>query len=149
LPSEPSLGIPDLAVERANDFAAPGDVPSATPRRGSPGLGTDASPVVRADGFRVLSVVPALLNEQTVRQALERNYPPLLRDAGIGGIVVVWILLDEQGRVVQAELKESSGHRGLDDAALEVAPTMRFSPAMNRDQRVKVWVSVPVRFLAQ
>jgi len=101
------------------------------------------------DGFSVLSTMPALLNAEEVRRALSASYPPILRDHGIGGRALVWVLLGENGRVVRAQLKESSGHAALDDAALKIAPTMRFSPAMNRDQIVKVWVAVPIVFSAR
>jgi TonB family protein len=48
--------------------------------------------------------------------------------------------------VLQARLHTSSGHPQLDEAALRVAPEMRFSPAMNRDKRVQVWVEIPIAF---
>ena len=34
----------------------------------------------------------------------------------------------------------------LDDAALKVATIYRFSPALNRDKKVPVWVSFPITF---
>ncbi len=98
------------------------------------------------DGFAVLTTLPRLLNEAEVKRELERAYPAFLRDAGIGGEVLVWLLLDENGRVVKTEVKSSSGHAALDEAALRVGELMRFSPARNRDRDVRVWVSVPFRF---
>jgi len=124
-------------------------VPVAVPGVSEPGAD---SPTTRSaglpmrDGFRIATTLPALLNASAVSRALERNYPPLLRDAGIGGKAVLWVLLNEDGSVARSELKESSGQAALDDVALKIAPLMRFSPAMNRDQRIKVWVSVPIVF---
>ena len=37
----------------------------------------------------------------------------------------------------------------LDEAALNVAQSMKFSPAMNRDRRVNVWVEIPIVFTAK
>jgi hypothetical protein len=37
----------------------------------------------------------------------------------------------------------------LDDAAAKVAELMQFSPALNRDQKVKVWVDMPIVFRTQ
>jgi TonB family protein len=37
----------------------------------------------------------------------------------------------------------------LDQAALAVARVMRFSPAMNRDRDVAVWVEIPIIFTAK
>jgi protein TonB len=81
-----------------------------------------------------------------VGRALEREYPPLLRDAGIGGTVVVYLFIDEEGTVQNTRVNQSSGHTSLDEAALRVGSVMRFSPAMNRDKKVPVWVSLPITF---
>lgn len=93
-----------------------------------------------------MTVRPRLLNEREVARALERGYPALLREAGIGGTTLVWFFLDEDGRVLRTQVNATSGYDALDRAALEVAAIMRFSPAMNRNDRVRVWVSVPIRF---
>ncbi len=93
-----------------------------------------------------MSVAPELANRAVVQRALQRLYPPVLRDAGLGGQVVVWVFVDEAGAVVRAVVRQSSGQPQLDAAALDVARVMRFTPAMNHDQKVKVWVSVPVLF---
>jgi protein TonB len=77
---------------------------------------------------------------------LERAYPPLLRDAGIGGEVNVWFLIDEGGAVQKTLVNESSGYPALDEAALGVGRSMEFTPARNRDKAVPVWVSIPIKF---
>jgi len=91
-------------------------------------------------------VKPDVKNREEVQRALEREYPPLLRDAGIGGTVVVWFFIDDQGSVVRTLVRESSGFKGLDEAALKVAGIIRFTPALNRDKRVPVWISLPINF---
>jgi TonB family protein len=89
---------------------------------------------------------PKLLNSEEFIRALERNYPAFLRDAGIGGEVSVWFYVDTDGRVQRTLIDKSSGYPALDEAALRVSSSMRFSPAMNRDQVVDVWVSIPIDF---
>ena len=96
--------------------------------------------------FTPYTVAPDILNRNEVVRAMEREYPPLLRDAGIGGTVIVYFLIDEEGIVEQFQIFESSGHQALDDAALAVADVYRFSPALNRDKRVPVWVSFGITF---
>ncbi|HEX7089394.1 MAG TPA: TonB family protein [Longimicrobiales bacterium] len=96
--------------------------------------------------FTPYTVAPELKNREEVARALSRYYPPLLRDAGIGGTVLVWFLIDEEGKVRKYQVKESSGHEALDEAALKVADIMRFSPALNRDRKVTVWVALPITF---
>ena len=92
------------------------------------------------------TVAPTILNSAEIVRALERAYPAFLRDAGVGGTVLVLFHIDEAGYVQDVRLDESSGHQALDRAALSVANLYRFSPALNRDQRVPVWVSFPIVF---
>ena len=89
---------------------------------------------------------PVMLNPAEVLQALEREYPPTLKDAGIEGRVELWIYLSEDGIVERSEVKTSSGNPLLDEAAGRVIPAMRFSPARNRDRVTAVWVSQWVTF---
>jgi protein TonB len=99
-----------------------------------------------APTFTPYTVKPDVKNRGEVQRALEREYPPLLRDAGIGGQVMVWFFIDEQGRVQNTQINQSSGHKALDDAALKVAEVIEFTPALNRDKRVPVWISLPITF---
>ena len=96
--------------------------------------------------FTPYTVKPDSTNAAEVRRALEREYPPLLRDAGIGGTTVVWFFIDEQGVVQNQVVQATSGHQALDDAALRVAPVFKFTPALNRDKAVPVWVQLPITF---
>lgn len=105
--------------------------------------GTDLS---AQPGFTPFTVRPEILNVEEVARAMEREYPAVLRDARIGGTVQVDFFVDEEGIVRDRRIHESSGHAGLDEAALAVAETFRFSPALNRDHRVAVWVTLPIRF---
>lgn len=89
---------------------------------------------------------PTLANREDVRVALERWYPRNLRDAGVGGRVELWLHVDERGEVASRQVKTGSGNPQLDAAAMEVAETMRFTPARNRDQPTDVWVSQWVTF---
>ena len=99
-----------------------------------------------APTFTPYTVKPDIKNRSEIARALEREYPPLLRDAGIGGTVLVWFFIDEEGRVQRTEVNQSSGHKALDDAAINVANIIEFTPALNRDKRVPVWISLPITF---
>jgi len=102
--------------------------------------------ISQAYTYTPFSVAPRRLNDDEVQRALQREYPPLLRDAGIGGTVEVDFFISEEGRVVNALVRSSSGHVALDDAALRVADVFRFSPAMNRENVTAVWVTLPITF---
>jgi protein TonB len=96
-----------------------------------------------------MSVRPRLLNRREVERELRRRYPAILREAGVGGAAQVWFFIDEEGRVVKTQLNRTSGYAKLDEAALQVAEVMRFSPALNRGREIPVWVSLPIRFEAR
>mgnify|MGYP003711821941 CR=1 FL=1 len=99
-----------------------------------------------APTFTPYTVAPSILNRAEVMRSMEREYPPLLRDAGIGGTVTVYFFIDEDGLVQDRQINDSSGHQALDDAAMAVSEIYRFSPALNRDKKVPVWVSFSITF---
>ena len=102
--------------------------------------------VAAAPVFTPMTVRPEIRNRGEVVRAMSRAYPPILRDAGIGGQVVVWFFISEDGVVLDKRVSQTSGHPQLDDAALEVAGVYQFTPALNRDQKVKVWIQIPITF---
>lgn len=99
-----------------------------------------------APSFTPYTVAPTLRNREEIARLLEQTYPPLLRDAGIEGRVIMWIFIDAAGGVRKTIVKESSGLEPLDSAAAKVTNRMRFSPAQNRDVKVPVWVALPINF---
>ena len=108
--------------------------------------GTDLS---AAPVFTPMTVRPEILNRGEVLEALMRLYPPILRDAGIGGTVEVWFFISEDGTVIDQRVSEPSVHAQLNEAALEVAEVFKFSPALNRETIVQVWIRLPITFEVQ
>ncbi|NNM05575.1 MAG: energy transducer TonB, partial [Gemmatimonadetes bacterium] len=92
------------------------------------------------------TVRPDITNRSDVARALEEEYPPVLRDAGVGGTVQVWFFIDENGKVQKTQVNRSSGHQALDEAALRVANEIEFTSALNEDKPVPVWISLPITF---
>ena len=107
---------------------------------------TATTDIGAAPVFTPFTVRPGIKNRGEIVRAMEREYPPLLRDAGIGGTVTVWFFINEAGVVQNTIVNESSGHKALDDAALKVADVIEFTPALNRDKQVPVWISLPITF---
>ncbi len=99
--------------------------------------------------FTPMTLRPEIKNRREVEAALRRLYPPILRNAGIGGTVVVWFFITEDGIVQGKRVSQSSGHLPFDEAALKVADVFRFTPALNRDRRVQVWIQLPITFEVQ
>lgn len=141
----PDIPLPSTGPEISEaDFSGEGVAGGRAEGRVVTAENLEAAPV-----FTPYTVKPELVNRDEVQRAMVRHYPPLLRDAGIGGTTIMWFFIDEGGRVVRTQVQKSSGHASLDDAAGKVAAIMRFTPALNRDQKVKVWVQIPIVFTAR
>jgi protein TonB len=96
--------------------------------------------------FTPYEVAPEVRNVEAVRSALTREYPAVLRDAGIGGTVIMWFFINDQGVVENVQVNTSSGFEQLDAAALAVADVFEFTPAINQNEQVAVWISIPITF---
>ncbi len=74
------------------------------------------------------------------------SYPDLARQAGVEGVVTLWIYVQADGTVADVQLYNSSGVSSLDDAAMSAARNTRWSPARNNGQPVGVWTSLSYNF---
>ena len=74
------------------------------------------------------------------------EYPNASRRRGEEGEVLVEAAVDEYGCVEWAEVRQTSGSRDLDDAALKAVRQARFSPAISDGRPVGVVVRLPVSF---
>lgn len=82
---------------------------------------------------------------EALASALE--YPELARRAGIEGVVIVGVLIDEKGKLLDTKIVKPHGsNAGLEEAAIKGLLKMKWKPAYQRDKPIKVWVAVPVRF---
>jgi protein TonB len=102
--------------------------------------------IASAPTFTPYTVAPTLLNRDDVARAMVASYPDMLRRSGIGGVVHVYFFINKDGVVQDFRIHRSSGYAQLDEAALAVADVYRFSPALNRDKLVPVWVLFPIEF---
>lgn len=73
-------------------------------------------------------------------------YPPLARQRGQEGEVLIRVGVDAEGRVIGVSLAKSSGFTLLDNAALKGVARWRFEPARRGGRPVPGEVLVPVRF---
>lgn len=74
------------------------------------------------------------------------SYPDLARQAGVEGVVTLWIYVNADGTVADVQLYNSSGVSSLDQAATSAAWNTRWSPARNNGQPVGVWTSLSYNF---
>ena len=68
---------------------------------------------------------PDVRNRTEVQRALSLEYPSLLRDARVGGTVLIRFHVDERGFVSETLVERSSGYAQLDVAAAPCRSTVR------------------------
>lgn len=84
---------------------------------------------------------PELIEQPSAR------YPPMARKLGKEADVEVRVLVDETGRVRNAELvADKKAGFGFDPAALDAARSARFRPATKDGVRVKMYYNLTIRF---
>jgi len=91
-----------------------------------------------SDQIVIVEVYPQLLRMEAAL------YPPLARDTGVEGTVLLRVLVSKEGKVLNVIVL--SGNPMLADAARTAAFTARFSPAQQQHKPVPVWVQLPVVF---
>jgi protein TonB len=74
------------------------------------------------------------------------KYPRMARRRGFQGTVVLDVLVNQNGKVGDLRVYESSGYSLLDKTALAAVRDWLFEPGKHGDKTVKMWVRVPVRF---
>lgn len=76
---------------------------------------------------------------------VEPKYPPIAKQAGIQGSVVIKAIISREGTIERAEL--TSGHPLLAHAALEAVCHWRYRPYYLNDQPVEVETQITVNFV--
>lgn len=118
---------------------APAVAATATAAAGSAtsvreGSGRSAAPSQQADrAVRVLQMPPP-------------DYPPLSRERGEQGVVMLQLAVDASGRLGEVSVLQSSGFSRLDKAARAAVQRWRFQPAIENGQPVAAQLTLPVRF---
>jgi len=73
-------------------------------------------------------------------------YPGLARKRGQEGTVILQVLVSKEGRVNDLQIESSSGFRLLDRAAAKAVQKWLFEPGQLDEERVEMWVKVPITF---
>jgi TonB family protein len=92
------------------------------------------------DEFTSAQIMPEVI------QQVSPEYPLQAKQDSVTGTVLVTALVDEEGKVLKANVAESSGTVSLDEAAIEAAYEFKYKPAIQDGHPVKVWVTYPVEF---
>jgi len=158
LPTPTTVPI-DIEPPRPDDTpASPGDYSGEGPVGnviGTPDPGPQPPPAADPQPLRdyrtdvipgeYAEVQPQLASPREAQRLLERNYPPILRDAGVTGHTTVVLVIDKNGQVQpgSVEVREST-HDAFRDAAIRAAEHFRFRPARVHGQPVAVVISIPI-----
>ncbi len=89
---------------------------------------------------------PMLKARPAYKENPRPEYPRLARRRGYQGTTILEVLVGATGRVLDIRVLNSSGYEILDNAAVASVREWLFEPGMKGDQRVEMWVRVPVRF---
>ena len=73
-------------------------------------------------------------------------YPMLARRMGWRGKVILNVEVLADGRCGEAQVFQSSGHKILDDAALDSVRNWRFVPARHAGKATSQWFKIPINF---
>ena|SRR5688572_19724707 len=75
-------------------------------------------------------------------------YPTELFSQRVEGEVMLYLVVDSTGAVIRdsTRIEKSSGQSAFDAAALQAAPTLRFTPARRGDTAVVAPIQVPIHF---
>ena len=153
----PELKLPAMKLDMAwgDPSGVPGP-PSGGPGGGDgigngngtgvgPGNGPGAGPgSLGGYGGDVLSV-GGLVSEPIPIYSPEPAYSEEARKAKFQGIVMLWVIVDEQGMVRNVQISKHLG-MGLDEEAVKTVSTWRFKPAMRQGVAVPVRAQVEVSF---
>jgi protein TonB len=74
------------------------------------------------------------------------QYPWEARRMGIEGRVILHVEILQNGEAGRIEVKQSSGHDVLDQAALKAVSGWRFAPARVAGAAITAWADVPISF---
>ena len=75
------------------------------------------------------------------------NFPNDLHDKGISGVVVVNVLIDQQGNPQDLKVARSSNSE-FEEPAMEALRKWKFKPAERDGSAVSIRVVIPIRFSA-
>jgi len=91
---------------------------------------------------------PAIASRSEATAIIADKYPEELQKAGVEGSVTLMFWVGVLGQLESIQVRQSSGHLGLDHAAMLAAREIEFIPATRNDVPVGTWVEVQIHFFA-
>jgi TonB family protein len=153
LPGRPAAGYTYTLAGLDSALNRMGCTGDATPSARSAGLRTmrrlweTGDTLARGAPALAVAVPPSIRMRAEFTRHLVRNYPPLLRDAGVSGEVVLRFRILEDGRVDTMGVRViRTSHEQFVGPAVRSLRVLAFHPARENNRPVKVWTELPIQF---
>jgi len=145
--SAPTVGVPKPVpdAEAAEETSPTQDQIAGTSPILASGTGS-GSTILQVEAIPDINAyVPHEVEPKVLKQPL-LEYPPMARTLDQQGTVFVKALVDLNGSVMRVVVLRGSGYPLLDTAAVVNVFEWKFSPALQRQKPVRVWIAAPIRF---
>jgi TonB family protein len=150
IPSAPSFQVPAAGAPADRD--EPRDVPEIVAERPAAPAPTPPQPVAprqpQVQYGDLVQMGPGVTAPK-LSSRLDPRYPPAAQKLHRSAQVDIKVLVDEKGRVMDAERIGAKAGFGFDEAALDAARRAVFQPATKDGVRVKMWTTLRVAFKPQ
>lgn len=145
-PSAPARSSPPMAPAPAAAAASvPAAVPAVPPAAVPSAAPEGASPPPTIAGVKPVAEPYGETRDARLIFGPGPAYPPLARQARVSGAVSVELLVDEEGRVIEAEA-DRRANPILAAAAVAAVREWRYTPALNRGQPVRARITATISF---
>lgn len=151
----PAPPRPPAATLSAAPPGEPAREPAEVPRAAAPDTAVSEAPssssVVAQEAAAAVAAVPKPHAAETNTAARYLYHPPpqypmQARRRGLEGRVILRVEILQGGDTGRIEVRQSSGHDVLDQAAIEAVSGWRYAPARMAGAAVSAWEEVPIRF---
>ncbi len=89
---------------------------------------------------------PTYTNDFVLLRAVTPVYPPFEKAEGIEGMVTVEMLVDENGRVAEANVLSTMGPDSFAESAIDAVRQFLFEPPLAGGQPTTIWVRLRIKF---
>lgn len=118
---------------------------AATPPATRPEPREEAPPEAEVTRGDLVTMGPGVTAPR-LQSARSPRYPPVAQRLRQEATIVVKVLVDENGRVIDTQLSGKEVGYGMDREAEAVARSSRWSPPTKDGVPVKIWWQMPIRF---
>ncbi len=132
----PELAPSETAISTPPEEELPEQIPEPAPPE---------IPVEKEAEESGAPIVPPFVDANQVNNPAP-VYPRTSRRRGEEGVVMLDVFILPDGSVGELRLRKSSGHKRLDDTAMEAVRQWQYQPAMRGDKAISFWYVQPLEF---